>query len=426
MKNFKNKMGKFTITLLLVLSCIGLPVVAFAEEENPTPSPSVSPTPTPTASPTPTPSESPTPTPTPSPTPTATPTEKPVEKKIKLDKTSIEAVPGAAINIKATVTGVEDAKIKWTSSNTAVATVSNGVVKALKSGNVTITAALENDSSVTAQCIITITTKANETPTPTTEEKDKNKEKESLNLKSLKVKGYTLNEPFSSSRTGYTVDIPYEAEDVTIEVEKQSNNVKTEIKGATNLKVGRNQVTVTVKDNSGNSKVYTITVIRATKEEKETKKKPTSHVVSKASSSLKPSSTRKNHTLEYAFVTIGCLTLFSIGGLGIYFYIITSGKDKNKKKEKKEKKKSATKKIAKEKETKNEKIEEEKVETPIIEVPSDDDDELGKTIEFTERPTKLEEKKEIPKIQEVKKETPTNLKKESAILKEVEDLFDDE
>lgn len=409
MKNFKNKMGKFTITLLLVLSVIGLPMMTFAEEENPTPTPSESPTPTPTASPTPTPTVEPTPSDTPKPTPTPTPTEKPVEKTIKLDKTNVEAVPGAAINIKATVTGVENAKIKWSSSNTSVATVNNGVVKALKSGNVTITATLEDDSSVSAQCNITITTKDNNTSSTSKEEENKDNAKENLNLKSLKVKGYTLNEPFSSNRTGYTVDIPYEAEDVTIEVEKQSNNVKTEIKGATNLKVGRNTVTVTVKDNAGNSKVYTITVIRATKEERETKKNPTSHSVSQASSSLKPMSTRKNHTLEYVFVTIGCFILFAIGGLGIYFYIITSGKDKEKKKEKKQK---VTKKEIEEKPV----VEEEKIETPMVEVSPDQDDELGKTIEFTEEAKKLEDKKS----------TPSDLKKESAILKEVEDLFDDE
>lgn len=409
MKNFKNKMGKFTITLLLVLSVIGLPIMTFAEEENPTPTPSESPTPTPTVSPTPTPTVEPTPSDTPKPTPTPTPTEKPVEKTIKLDKTNVEAVPGAAINIKATVTGVENAKIKWSSSNTSVATVNNGVVKALKSGNVTITATLEDDSSVSAQCNITITTKDNNTSSTSKEEENKDNAKENLNLKSLKVKGYTLNEPFSSNRTGYTVDIPYEAEDVTIEVEKQSNNVKTEIKGATNLKVGRNTVTVTVKDNAGNSKVYTITVIRATKEERETKKNPTSHSVSQASSSLKPMSTRKNHTLEYVFVTIGCFILFAIGGLGIYFYIITSGKDKEKKKEKKQK---VTKKEIEEKPV----VEEEKIETPMVEVSPDQDDELGKTIEFTEEAKKLEDKKS----------TPSDLKKESAILKEVEDLFDDE
>jgi len=409
MRNFKSKMGKFTITLLLVLSFIGLPMITLAEEEIPTPT--ETPTPTPTEVPTPTPTEAPVPTPTTTPEPT--PTEKPTEKKsIRLDKTNVEAVPGAAVNIKATVTGVENAKIKWSSSNSAVATVNNGVVKTLKPGNVIITATLEDDSSVSAQCSITITTKDNETSTSSKEEKDdkdknKDKEKESLNLKSLKVKGYTLNEPFSSNRTGYTVDIPYEAEDVIIEVEKQSNNVKTEIKGATNLKVGRNTVTVTVKDDAGNSKVYTITVIRATKEEKVIKKNPTSHVVSQVSSSLKPVSTRKNHTLEYVFVTIGCLILFAIGGLGIYFFIKTSGKDKQKKKEKKErtiKKESKAKKI------------EEKVETPMVEVSSNQDDELGKTIEI---------KEEIQKV-EKKQETPTNLKQESAILKEVEDLFDDE
>ena len=421
MKNFKNKMGKFTITLLLVLSFIGLPMIACAEEENPTPTPTPTESPTPTVSPTP--SETPTPTPTESPTPTVsptpsndpkptpTPTEKPTEKKsIKLDKTSGTVVVGEKVQIKATVTGVENAEIRWTSSNFTVAKVTDdGVITALKTGKAIITASLKDDSGVTAQ--YTITVQENNTSSTSAEEKDNNNEKESLNLKSLKVKGYTLNEPFSSSRTGYTVDIPYEAEDVTIEVEKQSNNVKTEIKGATNLKVGRNTVTVTVRDDAGNSKVYTITVIRATKEEKTTSKNPTSHVVSQASSSLKPMSTRKNHTLEYVFVTIGCLILFAIGGLGIYFYIKTSDKDKKKKAEKKQK---TAKKTVKEKVVKEEVEKEEKIETPMIEVSSDD--ELGKTIEFIEEAKKIEDRKQ----------TPPDLKNESAILKEVEDLFDDE
>ncbi len=419
MKDFKNKMGKYTITLLLVLSLIGLPIITFAEEDpTPTPTPSESPTPSASPSPTPTTSPSPSPTPTPSelptPSPSPTPTEKPVEKKIVLDKQKVDAVPGATINVKATVTGVDNPKIKWTSSNEAVATVKNGVVKTLKPGKVIITVSLEDDPNVKAQFSINITAKENESNT-SKEDKDKDNEKESLDLKSLKVKGYTLNEPFSSSRTGYTVDIPYEAEDVTIEVEKQSNNVKTEIKGATNLKVGRNQVTITVKDNAGNSKVYTITVIRAKAEEKQASKRPTSHAVSKASSSLKPMSTRKNHTLEYVFVTIGCLILFAIGCLGIYFYIKTSGKDKSKKKEKKLK--TTEEKLVKEEEKDKVKVNEKvKVESPIVEVTPDQEDELGKTIEFTEYPKKVEEKKD----------TPTDLKKESAVLKEVEDLFDDE
>ena len=61
-------------------------------------------------------------------------------------------------------------------------------------------------------------------------------------------------------------------------------------------------------------------------------------------------------------------------------------------------------------------IVEEKVESPIVEVTPDQEDELGKTIEFTEYPKKVTEEKA----------TPTDLKKESTSLKEVEDLFDDE
>lgn len=425
MINFKNKLGKLFIISLSTLSFVMMPTFVFAEEEQ-NPTPSESPTPTPTATPTPSESPTPTTTPTATPTPTSTPTpsESPVptptpsstptvKPTITLNKTNQTMTSGTTINIKATVTGVEgdDAKIKWTSSDTTVATVTNGVVKGIKVGKVTITASLEKNSDIKATCTVTVEEKKSTTTSGEQEET-----KESLNLKSLKVKGYTLNEPFSSSKTGYTVDIPYEAEDVSIEVEKVSNSTKTEIKGATNLKVGKNTVTITVKDSQGNSKVYTITVTRAAKDDSKTNSNNSgtvsSYKTSSVTSSILPESTRKDHTLKYIFVTIGCAILFAIGGLGIYFYIKTSGKDKRQKKEKKKQaKKSAKKEVSKIKEP----VEvEEVVETPIVEVKAEDD--LGQTIEFTEEMKELENKRNVH----------LEKKAESNVVKEIEDLFDEE
>ena len=226
----------------------------------------------------------------------------------------------------------------------------------------------------------------------------KTEESTSVNLKSLKVNGYSLNEAFSSSRTNYTLEIPYEAEDVSIEVGKEDDRAKVSITGASGLKVGKNEVKITVQNTSGNSKVYTITVTRAAKEEN------TSEEEKATSSSLNQTSNitdatidenedgRSNHTLQYILVSIGCLILFLIGGLGIYFYFKTSVKDEEKKKKEKDKKQ--------EKDGKEEPKKE-----PIKE--------LEKTREFTDLEKAAENKKRA-------------LENNEAVNKEIEDLFDDE
>ncbi len=88
-------------------------------------------------------------------------------------------------------------------------------------------------------------------------------------LKSLKIKGYSLNEAFSSSKTSYTAKVPYDVKSVSIEA--LALNEKAEIKsieGNKNLKVGQNTVTVTAQAEDGTQKQYKIKITRE-KEEKE-------------------------------------------------------------------------------------------------------------------------------------------------------------
>lgn len=79
---------------------------------------------------------------------------------ISLDRTSasIYAVgTGNTITLKAVTTG--DGTVKWTSSDTAVATVNNGVVTGVKAGSATITATLINSNSTEvakAACNVTV------------------------------------------------------------------------------------------------------------------------------------------------------------------------------------------------------------------------------------------------------------------------------
>ncbi len=69
--------------------------------------------------------------------------------KVTLDKFSDSLTVGDTLTLTATASG----SVTWSSSNTSVATVTNGVVKAVGAGKATITAKC---GSATAQCVVTV------------------------------------------------------------------------------------------------------------------------------------------------------------------------------------------------------------------------------------------------------------------------------
>ena len=77
---------------------------------------------------------------------------------VSLNKTSLSLKKGASEVLTATVSpsNATNKKVTWTSSNTSVATVSNGVIKGLKAGTATIAAKTE-DGGKTASCKVTVT-----------------------------------------------------------------------------------------------------------------------------------------------------------------------------------------------------------------------------------------------------------------------------
>ena len=87
-----------------------------------------------------------------------------VEKKkiavtgVTLNKTTLSMKDGETATLTATVapSDADNKNVTWTSSDTAVATVTDGTVKALKTGTTKITVKTE-DGSKTAECIITVT-----------------------------------------------------------------------------------------------------------------------------------------------------------------------------------------------------------------------------------------------------------------------------
>ena len=78
-------------------------------------------------------------------------------ESVRLDKTSITLTEGDSETLTATVypDNATNKNVSWKSSDESVATVSNGVVTALKAGTVTITVTTE-DGSKTATCQVTV------------------------------------------------------------------------------------------------------------------------------------------------------------------------------------------------------------------------------------------------------------------------------
>ena len=92
---------------------------------------------------------------------------------VALDKTSASLEVGKSLTLSATVSpsNATNKEVTWTSSNTSVATVSNGKVTALNAGNSTITVKTA-DGSYKATCKVTVTNPVEEEePTPVVTDK---------------------------------------------------------------------------------------------------------------------------------------------------------------------------------------------------------------------------------------------------------------
>ena len=80
---------------------------------------------------------------------------------VTLSQTELPLVKGATATLTATVvpSDATNQKVRWSSNNTAVATVENGTVTAVSAGNATITVTTE-DGNHTATCEVTVTVSA--------------------------------------------------------------------------------------------------------------------------------------------------------------------------------------------------------------------------------------------------------------------------
>jgi len=78
---------------------------------------------------------------------------------VSFDKTTLLLAVGKSETINASVLplGATNKRLEWTSSNTAVATVTDGVVTAIAVGTATITATSTDGSNISATCAVTVT-----------------------------------------------------------------------------------------------------------------------------------------------------------------------------------------------------------------------------------------------------------------------------
>lgn len=315
--------------LLLFLSILVLvmPIMVFAEPEETTPSTEPSTT---------EPEATPAPTQTPEPSPSTTPSVTPQEEKLDLTLKGVH-IPGAELITPFSSDNSKVYEVKITDQSkfnlqyvTVDYTTKSDKLKfwvTQLDGQNTFKVFVQNKDNTKQQLIYTFKVI---------------KEEANANLASLKINGYAFNETFNKDTTSYTVTVPYDITTVTITANPEDNNAKVNPSTSftkDDLKVGGN--TVEVKVTNGNStKTYKIFITRS--EENELEEKATSIISSKITSSDFdiPKTENPDSILNYIIITLGSLVLFTIGGLGIYFFIKTSPKKMKKEllknKEKKE------------------------------------------------------------------------------------------
>ena len=172
---------------------------------------------------------------------------KPVKPtSVKLSKTSMEIYIGNSSTLSATVSpsNADNKSVTWTSSNTDIATVYNGVVTGKSAGKTTITAT--NSAGQTATCTVTVSKKPVEQPKPVVTTGI------SLNKTSL-----TLN--VGGTETLSATVLPSNADNKSVTWSSSNNSVVTVSNGSIKA-VGAGSATITAKASGGQTATCTVTV----------------------------------------------------------------------------------------------------------------------------------------------------------------------
>lgn len=117
------------------------------------------------------------------------------------------------------------------------------------------------------------------------------------NLSSLSINTGAISPKFSKNTTTYTASVPFEVTKVNVAANVADSTAKVVSVTGNTLKVGKNDVVVTVRAADGTQKKYTIVVTRK-EEVKETPSKPESKPESNVSSKPENSTSSKEETAD--------------------------------------------------------------------------------------------------------------------------------
>ena len=395
------EMKKVCEKLLILVMLLGMmvsPIYVYAEEPSEGTGSEETEEP---ATPTDDPSPSPTPTQTPEPTPTPEPKIEPRLASLTVEGFNLnEAFDSEKTNYTLTVPAS-------TSKITITATAIDGCT--VFSGNGSHDLA---EGKTTTFNIIAKVKNENRTQTYTLAV---TRPTESVALRSLMVSGHSLNETFSQTNYTYTMTVPYDTTSLNISAVAENDTDTVEIDGADNLEVGENEVTITVRSESGKEATYQILVTREEESEEENQ-------TSNMTSNLVVDEKSENSLVKYILITVGCVVLIAIAAVGIIFYMKSASPEKKKEKEARKKAKKEANEAATKKE---EKVEEplEKKEESSKKQPAE---QLSKeTSVKNETSTKQDDTIDVLDDIEDTKEAPTVKDVKDDILEGMDDIFDD-
>ena len=142
------------------------------------------------------------------------------------------------------------------------------------------------DKSTTADYIINVT-------------KTDDSEAANADLENLAVENYTLSPDFQSTVTSYTVEISNEDENLNILAIAQNENAKVKISGNHNLKIGQNEIVITVTAPNGiTEKNYIIHAYRRSEAEESTFEQEQQNIIEQANEVMEQMGEKGNENMQ--------------------------------------------------------------------------------------------------------------------------------
>ena len=163
-----------------------------------------------------------------------------------LQLTSTNSEAGGTMMAASSATGIKTKKYTFT-------------FKALKSGSTTVSIDTYDAYAFDDLSKMSLTTSSKKLKIITQEELEASYSKDN-DLKSLSVEGFELTPEFSKDVTEYTVTVPEDTKEVTINAEENDSAASVSGTGTFEVTQGTNTFNIVVRAENGSEKTYTVTV----------------------------------------------------------------------------------------------------------------------------------------------------------------------